>query len=163
MKHSSLAAALLPLITACASNPSVASPSLVSSSDAGDDGEARGSDADRFDAPASDVGAADAHDEASSDQPFGCGSATCLATQYCVTPCLPCGGPPACVAADDAGVCPPGSLYRPGICAGMPFGRVCEPQCNPLPPYCVDDPSQACGGGNSTRVGREIQCTQCPG
>ena len=83
---------------------------------------------------------ADGDADPPADGPFACGSTTCGATQYCVSPC--CGGAaPPCIENPDGGACPAG--YHAGKCNfGQDDGCI-QDACKAQPPYCVDDPSKA--------------------
>jgi hypothetical protein len=78
--------------------------------------------------------------------PFPCGSVTCAANQYCITPC--CGGPqPQCFHRGDADMCPAGSVqgcnYPSEACPDVAF--CCMPlPCTPPPPYCAAEVPPGC-------------------
>jgi hypothetical protein len=78
--------------------------------------------------------------------PFPCGSVTCAANQYCITPC--CGGPqPQCFHRGDADICPAGSVqgcnYPSEACPDVAF--CCMPlPCKPPPPYCAAEVPMGC-------------------
>ncbi len=73
-----------------------------------------------------------------SDGPLACGSATCSASEYCVTPC--CGGAyPQCEDMPASGVCPTGT-HEDTTCNNTQTGKGCRPDpCRPPPPYCTGD------------------------
>lgn len=112
--------------------------------------------------------------DASSDARFDCGGATCGAEQFCVHPSTnSCGAVPPCVARDDAGACPPGTMFT-SFCAGSPTGGcVAIPMrgpphcvtlastCDASPSTCSCLPRSACGSGADfcQRIdGRDVYC-----
>ncbi len=123
----------------------------------------------------SDSRASDAPSDVSSDAPFACGTTTCAADQFCVHPSTNlCGPAPQCVPHDDAGACPPGTMFN-AFCAGSPNGGcVAIPMrgpphcatlastCGPSPSMCSCFPSNPCGPSGADfcqRIdGRDVSC-----
>lgn len=89
-------------------------------------------------------------------QRYACGTTTCAASQYCVSPC--CGGAQqACYVLDSGTTCPSGFSY--GFCnEGGGYGCVPDP-CTPPPPYCTGSLSGLPAGcSQDTGDPRKVVC-----
>jgi hypothetical protein len=83
---------------------------------------------------------------ASDGASFSCGTQTCAASQYCVSPTCGGGAAPTCNPVDDAGTCDAGwTLSTDCYVMGSGFGVGCmPPPCTPPAPYCIDLPDASC-------------------
>jgi len=102
------------------------------------------------------VDAKDASDGAS----YSCGTQTCAASQYCVSPTCGGGAAPTCQSVDDAGTCDAGwTLSTDCYVMGSGFGVGCmPPPCTPPAPYCVDLPDASCDQSKSQSPFAECNC-----
>jgi hypothetical protein len=124
--------------------------------------------------PPQDAASEDRVSDERSDARFDCGGTTCGADQFCVHPSTNlCGPAPMCVPPDDAGACPPGTMFN-AFCVGSSSGGCVEipmrgaPHCETLASTCGPDPSTcsclprtACGSGADVcqRIdGRDVYC-----
>jgi hypothetical protein len=108
--------------------------------------------------------------DAPSDARIDCGGASCAPDQFCVHPSTNlCGPAPQCVPRDDAGACPPGTMFD-AFCLGSSSGGCVEipmrgaPHCETVATTCdASSPSCSCLARNACDTNGADVCQRIEG